>query len=164
MHPTFYLSPQSTWICCGSYAEHWCILSIFIHCSQVSKKLLEGRELEFFKWEGDVEDLLKDVREKLNMLGEVYTRLLGPHHLCLSSAWFLLEHHLFWYVFFGWMFIIIAALVSWWEEQMLKRSNKVIPVYGADSSVNHLMKPVHPNSNTSRCLLVVRHPISLFSP
>ncbi|KAF5747064.1 hypothetical protein HS088_TW06G01242 [Tripterygium wilfordii] len=37
---------------------------------QVSKKILEGRELEFCKWEGDVEESLKGVREKLNMLGE----------------------------------------------------------------------------------------------
>lgn len=35
--------------------------------------LLEGRELEFYKWEGDVAELIKDVREKLNMLGEVNT-------------------------------------------------------------------------------------------
>ncbi|XVF74180.1 hypothetical protein PTKIN_Ptkin13bG0089500 [Pterospermum kingtungense] len=38
---------------------------------KVSEKLLEGRELEFYKWEGDVQQSLKGVREKLNMLGEV---------------------------------------------------------------------------------------------
>ncbi|KAJ4831611.1 hypothetical protein Tsubulata_014825 [Turnera subulata] len=41
---------------------------------QVSKKLLEGRELEFFRWEGDVQEQLECVREKLNMLGEHWTR------------------------------------------------------------------------------------------
>ncbi|XP_043712000.1 probable inactive heme oxygenase 2, chloroplastic isoform X2 [Telopea speciosissima] len=37
---------------------------------QVSEKLLEGRQLEFYKWDGDVQETLKDVREKLNRLGE----------------------------------------------------------------------------------------------
>ncbi|KAF9599875.1 hypothetical protein IFM89_001821 [Coptis chinensis] len=37
---------------------------------QVSKKLLEGRELEFCRWEGDALELLKDVRDKLNNVGE----------------------------------------------------------------------------------------------
>ncbi|KAF9599880.1 hypothetical protein IFM89_001826 [Coptis chinensis] len=36
----------------------------------VSKKLLEGRELEFCRWEGDALELLKDVRDKLNNVGE----------------------------------------------------------------------------------------------
>ncbi|GFS33193.1 alpha/beta-Hydrolases superfamily protein [Actinidia rufa] len=38
---------------------------------QVSEKLLEGRRLQFYRWEGNEEELLKGVREKLNMLGEV---------------------------------------------------------------------------------------------
>ncbi|CAB4266403.1 unnamed protein product [Prunus armeniaca] len=41
---------------------------------QVSEKLLEGRELGFYTWEGDVQELLKGVREKLNKLGEHWTR------------------------------------------------------------------------------------------
>eukprot|EP00268_Persea_americana_P030323 TRINITY_DN2937_c0_g1_i10.p1 TRINITY_DN2937_c0_g1~~TRINITY_DN2937_c0_g1_i10.p1 ORF type:complete len:323 (-),score=62.74 TRINITY_DN2937_c0_g1_i10:317-1285(-) len=41
---------------------------------QVSDKLLDGRELEFYKWEGDVSEMLKDVREKLNKLGDHWTR------------------------------------------------------------------------------------------
>ncbi|GER47280.1 heme oxygenase 2 [Striga asiatica] len=40
---------------------------------KVSSKLLEGRELEFYKWEGDAEQLLRGVREKLNALGEAST-------------------------------------------------------------------------------------------
>lgn len=32
---------------------------------------MEGKELEFYKWEGDVPELLKDVRDKLNQLSEV---------------------------------------------------------------------------------------------
>ncbi|PNY03970.1 putative inactive heme oxygenase 2 chloroplastic-like [Trifolium pratense] len=37
----------------------------------VSEKLLKGKELEICKWEGDVQEMLKDVREKLNVLSEV---------------------------------------------------------------------------------------------
>lgn len=41
---------------------------------QVSEKLLQGRELEFYKWEGNAEELFKGVREKLNMLGKHWGR------------------------------------------------------------------------------------------
>ncbi|XP_075511499.1 putative inactive heme oxygenase 2, chloroplastic [Primulina tabacum] len=41
---------------------------------QVSERLLEGRELEFYRWEGDAEELLRGVREKLNALGEHWSR------------------------------------------------------------------------------------------
>ncbi|KAJ4964020.1 hypothetical protein NE237_023959 [Protea cynaroides] len=51
---------------------------------QVCEKLLEGRELEFYKWEGDVQEMLKDVREKLNMLGEHWIR--DEKNRCLREA------------------------------------------------------------------------------
>ncbi|XAR61857.1 Heme oxygenase (biliverdin-producing) [Bertholletia excelsa] len=41
---------------------------------QVSEKLLKGRELQFYRWEGNAEEILKGVRENLNMLGEHWTR------------------------------------------------------------------------------------------
>ncbi|KAL5705792.1 heme oxygenase (biliverdin-producing, ferredoxin) [Ranunculus cassubicifolius] len=41
---------------------------------KVSEKILEGRELEFCKWEKNEQELLKDVRDKLNQLGEHWTR------------------------------------------------------------------------------------------
>ncbi|KAL9449297.1 hypothetical protein AB3S75_011260 [Citrus x aurantiifolia] len=41
---------------------------------QVSEKILDGRKLEVYRWEGDPEEMLKDVCEKLNMLGEHWTR------------------------------------------------------------------------------------------
>lgn len=44
---------------------------IYILFPKVSERLLEGRKLEFYTWAGDAEELLKNVREKLNMLGEV---------------------------------------------------------------------------------------------
>ncbi|XP_072971139.1 probable inactive heme oxygenase 2, chloroplastic [Typha angustifolia] len=51
---------------------------------KVCGKLLEGKELEFYKWDGDVQVLLKDVREKLNKLGEHWTR--EEKNKCLREA------------------------------------------------------------------------------
>ncbi|KAL8141141.1 hypothetical protein V2J09_007162 [Rumex salicifolius] len=51
---------------------------------QISEKLLDGREMEFCKWEGDVQELLKDVRDKLNRLGEHWSRV--DKNKCLSEA------------------------------------------------------------------------------
>ncbi|KAL5777838.1 hypothetical protein ACOSP7_010764 [Xanthoceras sorbifolium] len=51
---------------------------------RVSEKILEGRELEINKWDGDAEELLKGVREKLNMLGEHWTR--DEKNKCLKEA------------------------------------------------------------------------------
>ncbi|KAJ1436799.1 heme oxygenase-like [Sesbania bispinosa] len=41
---------------------------------KVSERLLEGKELEFYRWEGDVPEMLRSVREKLNMLAEHWSR------------------------------------------------------------------------------------------
>ncbi|KAJ8538052.1 hypothetical protein K7X08_014592 [Anisodus acutangulus] len=38
------------------------------------KKLLEEKELEFYKWEGDEEELLRGVRESFNMLAKHWSR------------------------------------------------------------------------------------------
>lgn len=51
---------------------------------QVSERLLEGRQLEFYTWAGDAEELLKNVREKLNMLGEHWSR--DEKNKCLREA------------------------------------------------------------------------------
>ncbi|KAG9450955.1 hypothetical protein H6P81_010920 [Aristolochia fimbriata] len=51
---------------------------------QVSEKILEGRDLEFSKWEGDVSELLKDMRGKLNKLGDHWTR--DEKNKCLREA------------------------------------------------------------------------------
>ncbi|PSR99747.1 Inactive heme oxygenase [Actinidia chinensis var. chinensis] len=51
---------------------------------QVSEKLLEGRRLQFYRWEGNEEELLKGVREKLNMLGEHWSRY--DKNKCLREA------------------------------------------------------------------------------
>ncbi|KAF5181533.1 Heme oxygenase 1 protein, partial [Thalictrum thalictroides] len=50
----------------------------------VSEKLLDGRELEFCRWEGDELELLKDVRDKLNQLGEHWSR--DDKNKCLREA------------------------------------------------------------------------------
>ncbi|KAJ4917093.1 hypothetical protein Rs2_02643 [Raphanus sativus] len=51
---------------------------------RVSEKLLEGKELEFVRWEGDAQELLKGVREKLNVLGEHWTR--DEKNKCLKET------------------------------------------------------------------------------
>ncbi|XP_021284246.1 probable inactive heme oxygenase 2, chloroplastic, partial [Herrania umbratica] len=51
---------------------------------QVSEMLLEGRELEFYKWDGDVQESLKVVCGKLNMLGEHWSR--EDRNKCLKEA------------------------------------------------------------------------------
>ncbi|MCL7029650.1 hypothetical protein MKW94_006040 [Papaver nudicaule] len=51
---------------------------------QVCERLLEGRELEFNRWEGDAPELLKAVRENLNKLGEHWTR--DEKNKCLREA------------------------------------------------------------------------------
>ncbi|XP_062109315.1 probable inactive heme oxygenase 2, chloroplastic [Humulus lupulus] len=51
---------------------------------QVSENLLEGVELEFYRWEGEVPELLKGVREKLNTLGEHWSR--DVKNKCLREA------------------------------------------------------------------------------
>nr|AVY91856.1 heme oxygenase 2 [Saccharum hybrid cultivar SP80-3280] len=52
--------------------------------NKICKKILEGRELEFYKWDTDVELLLKDAREKLNELSKHWTR--KDRNLCLKEA------------------------------------------------------------------------------
>ncbi|ONK75680.1 uncharacterized protein A4U43_C03F19420 [Asparagus officinalis] len=51
---------------------------------QVCEKLLQGKELEFYKWKGNVMELLSDVREKLNSLGEHWSR--DEKNRCLREA------------------------------------------------------------------------------
>ncbi|XP_061350220.1 probable inactive heme oxygenase 2, chloroplastic [Gastrolobium bilobum] len=51
---------------------------------QVSKKLLESKELEFYRWEGDVQELLKDFRANLNMLAEHWSR--DEKNKCLKET------------------------------------------------------------------------------
>ncbi|KAM6544559.1 hypothetical protein CsatB_025295 [Cannabis sativa] len=55
-----------------------------IIAKQVSENLLDGVELEFCKWEAEVPELLKGVREKLNMLGEHWSR--DVKNKCLREA------------------------------------------------------------------------------
>ncbi|KAI3962083.1 hypothetical protein MKW92_051078 [Papaver armeniacum] len=51
---------------------------------QVSERILEGRELEFNRWDGEAPELLKAVRENLNKLGEHWTR--DEKNKCLREA------------------------------------------------------------------------------
>ena len=38
---------------------------------QISEMILDGKELEFYKWDGELQDLLTAVKEKLNEVSEV---------------------------------------------------------------------------------------------
>lgn len=51
---------------------------------RVCDELLQGRELEFCRWEGEEEESLRLVREKLNALGEHWTR--DEKNKCLKEA------------------------------------------------------------------------------
>ncbi|CAI0558433.1 unnamed protein product [Linum tenue] len=52
--------------------------------TQVCDKLLEGEVLEFLQWEGDAQELLKGLREKVNMLGEHWSR--DEKNRCLKET------------------------------------------------------------------------------
>ncbi|KAJ4917023.1 hypothetical protein Rs2_02573 [Raphanus sativus] len=51
---------------------------------KVAERILEGRELEFYKWDGELSQLLQNVREKLNKVAEEWTREEKNH--CLEET------------------------------------------------------------------------------
>lgn len=51
---------------------------------KVAEKILNKKELEFYKWDGDLRQLLQNVREKLNMVAESWTREEKNH--CLEET------------------------------------------------------------------------------
>ncbi|KNA06886.1 hypothetical protein SOVF_176930 [Spinacia oleracea] len=51
---------------------------------KVSEKILNKKELEFYKWDGDLTQLLQSVREKLNKVAESWTREEKNH--CLEET------------------------------------------------------------------------------
>ncbi|XP_076959503.1 heme oxygenase 1, chloroplastic-like [Bidens hawaiensis] len=51
---------------------------------KVAAKILNGKELEFYKWDGDLSQLLQNVREKLNRVAENWTRDEKNH--CLQET------------------------------------------------------------------------------
>ncbi|XP_071697063.1 heme oxygenase 1, chloroplastic-like [Rutidosis leptorrhynchoides] len=51
---------------------------------KVAAKILNGKELEFYKWDGDLTLLLQDVREKLNRVAQNWTRDEKDH--CLKET------------------------------------------------------------------------------
>ncbi|XP_074279302.1 putative inactive heme oxygenase 2, chloroplastic isoform X2 [Silene latifolia] len=66
----------------NSYFSH--IAGGQVIAKQVAEKLLGEKELDFYKWDNNAEELLKDVREKLNMLGEHWSR--DDKNKCLKEA------------------------------------------------------------------------------
>ncbi|KAL3839827.1 hypothetical protein ACJIZ3_024418 [Penstemon smallii] len=51
---------------------------------KVAQMILNGKELEFYKWDGDLSQLLQNVREKLNRVAESWTREEKNH--CLEET------------------------------------------------------------------------------
>ncbi|XP_010533161.1 PREDICTED: heme oxygenase 1, chloroplastic-like isoform X1 [Tarenaya hassleriana] len=51
---------------------------------KVAEKILDDKELEFYKWDGDLSQLLQNVREKLNRVAEGWTREEKNH--CLEET------------------------------------------------------------------------------
>ncbi|XP_073155470.1 heme oxygenase 1, chloroplastic-like [Henckelia pumila] len=51
---------------------------------KVSQKTLNGKELEFYAWKGDLSQLLQDVRDKLNNVAKSWTREEKNH--CLEET------------------------------------------------------------------------------
>ncbi|XP_071729523.1 heme oxygenase 1, chloroplastic-like [Rutidosis leptorrhynchoides] len=51
---------------------------------KVSEKVINGKELEFYKWDGDLSQLLQNVRDKLNKVAEDWTREEKNH--CLEET------------------------------------------------------------------------------
>ncbi|KAL1554900.1 Heme oxygenase 1 [Salvia divinorum] len=51
---------------------------------KVAEKILNGKELEFYKWEGDLSQLLQNVRDKLNRVAENWSREEKDH--CLEET------------------------------------------------------------------------------
>jgi heme oxygenase len=51
---------------------------------KVAEKILNGKELEFYKWNGDLKQLLQNVRDKLDRVAENWTREEKNH--CLEET------------------------------------------------------------------------------
>ncbi|KAJ4958697.1 hypothetical protein NE237_025808 [Protea cynaroides] len=51
---------------------------------KVAEKILDNKELEFYKWDGDLSQLLQGVREKLNKVAESWSREEKNH--CLEET------------------------------------------------------------------------------
>lgn len=51
---------------------------------KVAEKILNKKELEFYKWDGDLRQLLQNVRDKLNVVAEDWTREEKNH--CLEET------------------------------------------------------------------------------
>ncbi|CAD5315807.1 unnamed protein product [Arabidopsis thaliana] len=52
--------------------------------TKVSEKILDNKELEFYKWDGQLSELLQNVSEELNKVAELWTREEKNH--CLEET------------------------------------------------------------------------------
>ncbi|VVB16425.1 unnamed protein product [Arabis nemorensis] len=52
--------------------------------TKISERILNNKELEFYKWDGQLSELLQNVRERLNKVAELWTREEKNH--CLEET------------------------------------------------------------------------------
>jgi hypothetical protein len=92
---------------CESYLFlHWTLMDVVypsngsFYTFQIDEKILNKKELEFYKWEGSLSQLLQDVRAKLNQVASVslialfscsYFFLSSRVSQCLNAITFLLR-------------------------------------------------------------------------
>lgn len=55
-----------------------------------AEKILGGKELEFYKWDGELPKLLQNVRDKLNKVAESWTR--EEKNRCLEETELSFKH------------------------------------------------------------------------
>ncbi|CAK9317177.1 unnamed protein product [Citrullus colocynthis] len=79
-----WMDSLNTWLIVSSSSALWSKSLMNPATLLVSERLLEGRKLEFYTWVKAAEELLKNVREKLNMLGEHWSR--DEKNKCLREA------------------------------------------------------------------------------
>lgn len=68
----------------------YCHLSSKLCLLQVAEKILNNKELEFYKWDGDLSQLLHNVRDKLNKVAEVsflYSHGTSDYSLHSNLLW-----------------------------------------------------------------------------
>ena len=103
---------------------------------QVAEKILDGRELEFYKWDEYLPELINHVREKVNKFAEVRAEILGYEFFWnFDFLFFILEQY------YG---ILIDSsfspgLVSRREIPLPQRDWKVFWIFEKTPSFDYLM-------------------------
>ena len=83
---------------------------------QVAEMILNKKELEFYKWNGDLSQLLQGVRDKLNRVAEVILSVLFLLHISTFTVFFI--NQLFVHCLSSWVVIhTVGFNQSWTREE-----------------------------------------------